>query len=131
MLLRLILLFTLIPLAEIVLLLEVGARIGTVATVAVVVCTGVAGAVLARVQGFGLLRRLRDDLNRGIMPTEVLLDGVLVLAGALLLLTPGLMTDAVGLALLVPYSRSRIKLWLRRRLEERVASGEIHFSGWE
>lgn len=131
MLIRLVLLFTLIPLAELMLLLEVGARIGTVATLAVVVATGVAGAVLARAQGLGILRRLRDDLQQGVMPTEVLLDGVLVLAGALLLVTPGLMTDGVGLALLIPPTRTRLKRWLRSKLEERVTQERIHFTGWQ
>ncbi len=116
---RLLFLFTAIPFVELVLLLEVGKRIGLFPTLFIVVATGVAGAALARLQGFSVLRRLQQDVQEGRMPTDSLLDGILVLVGALLLLTPGFLTDAAGFSLLIPglrrLYRVRLKAYLRRK----------------
>lgn len=114
---RLALLFVVVPLLELALLLRVGAAIGLLPTVALVVATGVVGAVLARIQGVQTVRRLRHRLANGESPSRELLDGGLILLGAALLLTPGLLTDAAGLLLLLPVTRPAIRERLRRRFE--------------
>ena len=96
MLVKLLLLFIALPLAEIVLLIEIGSRIGTLATLAILVLTAVLGASLAYREGLKVLWRIQQKMAQGIMPDEELIDGVLILAAGIVLLTPGLLTDAAG-----------------------------------
>ncbi len=123
---RLIILFTLIPLLELYVLLEVGALIGAGWTVGLILLTGIAGAWLARTQGFELLRQVQREMAAGRLPAEQLLDGAMILAGGILLLTPGFCTDLAGFAFLTPGTRSFIKKILRRALQQLAASGKIH-----
>jgi UPF0716 protein FxsA len=128
----LILAFIAIPLVELVLLLRVGGTIGVMRTIALVMVTGVVGAALARRQGAQVLRLIRNDLAEGRMPAPHMLDGAMILAAGLLLITPGLITDAAGLLLLVPAVRREIRVWMRRRLAEKLRDGSVHlhFDGW-
>ncbi|MFQ5896472.1 MAG: FxsA family protein [Nitrospinota bacterium] len=128
---RLFLLFTAVPLLELALLIEVGSRIGVVATLALVIFTGALGAALARAQGFAVLRRIQMELAEGRSPASSLVDGALILAAGLLLITPGLLTDALGFALLLPPFRAWIKGQLRRRFEAYVAAHEIRVRHYE
>ncbi len=122
---RLLFLFTLLPLLELGLLIKVGEHIGALNTIAIVLLTGIAGASLARTQGFHIINRIRDELSQGHVPTESLLDGVLVLAGGLLLLTPGLVTDTFGFLILIPFTRAVLKNYLRRYFKSKLDSGEF------
>jgi UPF0716 protein FxsA len=106
MFLRLLLLFTVVPLIELFLLIKIGGVIGVVPTIAIVIGTGVLGAGLARWQGLAVLRRINDDMTAGRLPTDALIDGLLILVAAAVLLTPGLLTDTLGFVLLVPASRA-------------------------
>lgn len=126
MLFRLILLFTVIPLIELALLIELGKYIGVMNTIAIVVLTGFAGAVLARSQGFGILNRIRSELNQGQLPGNSLIDGALILSGALLLLTPGLLTDILGFVLLIPFTRIFFRNYLKKVFRSKIQSNEIH-----
>lgn len=120
MLARLLVLFIALPLAEIVLLIEIGSRIGTLATLAILVLTAVLGASLAHREGLKVLWRIREKMAQGVMPDEELIDGALILAAGIVLLTPGLLTDAAGVLLLVPGSRQALKRWLRERFARRI-----------
>jgi UPF0716 protein FxsA len=121
----LLLLFVLVPAVELALLIEVGRHLGVLATVALILGTGVAGAALARAQGVRAFRRVRETLRSGGFPGEELLDSALILAGGLLLLAPGLITDLVGLAALVPGTRRLLKACLKRFLRRRLWPGAI------
>jgi len=123
MFLRLLLLFTLVPLLELFLLVKLGTVIGIGATVLIVVCTGVLGAWLARWQGLGVLRRVTEDLNQGRLPAEALIDGLLILIAGAVLLTPGLITDTLGFLLLVPRGRAVVRRLIAARLEKRSVDG--------
>ena len=109
MFLRLLLLFTVVPLVELFLLVKLGTVVGVGPTVGLVIFTGVLGAWLARQQGLGVLRRLRADLEAGRLPAGALIDGLLILVAGAVLLTPGLLTDALGFVLLVPPSRAAVR----------------------
>jgi len=122
---KLLLVFSLVPLLELFVLFKVGALIGAVPALALILVTGIAGAYLARVQGFDLLRRVQNELAEGRLPATELFDGFLLLAGALLLLTPGFCTDLFGFFLLVPTSRAWIKRPLRNWLERQLAKGSL------
>lgn len=126
MFLRLALAFALVPLAEIYLLVKAGRAIGAWPTVAVVLATGLAGAWLARRQGLSTLARIRESMAQGAPPTGELADAALILAAGVLLLTPGFLTDAAGLVLLLPPARASIKAWALRRFQDAAAAGRIH-----
>lgn len=127
MFIRLLFFFTLVPVAELYVLLQVGSQIGVGATIALIILTGIAGAYLARTQGFDLLRRIQTELSAGRLPTSELLDGAMVLAGGIVLLTPGFLTDITGFVLLVPFTRNLIKGMVRHWLQKAIDSGQITF----
>lgn len=106
---RLLILFTVVPLLELYLLIRVGDVIGVWPTVALVVFTGALGAFLTRLEGLRVLRRVQEDFQQGRVPTAGLLDGLLVVVAGAVLLTPGLITDAVGFFLLVPPGRRLVR----------------------
>ena len=93
---RLLLLFVLVPALELVLLIELGQRIGTLPTLGLIVLTGVVGASLARSQGLRVLQELQRETEAGRLPAEPLVDGALILVAGALLVTPGVLTDAFG-----------------------------------
>ncbi len=80
---------------------------------------------MARSQGLATLRRIQDDVNKGIMPADKIFDGVMILCGGMLLLTPGLITDFIGFMSLVPFTRRLIKLWLKRKIKNMIAQGRV------
>jgi UPF0716 protein FxsA len=128
---RLLLLFTVVPLLELYLLIEVGSHLGAGVTVVLIALTGGVGALLARMQGFRVLVQIRERLAQGRLPADELLSGGLVLAGGLLLVTPGILTDAVGLALLLPFVRLRVAEWVKDFLRRKIEEGSIQVVAWE
>ena len=120
MFLRLLLLFTIVPLIELYLLITIGSVIGVAPTIAIVLGTGVLGAWLARWQGLAVIRRVNEEMAAGRLPTDALIDGLLVLVAAAVLLTPGLLTDTAGFVLLVPASRAVIRKAVASAIARRV-----------
>lgn len=111
------------------LLIKLGVQIGDPNAILVVLVTDILGAILVRWQGIAVLSRIRSDLGLGIIPTRELFDGATVLIGGLLLLAPGLITDAIGLGLLAPTTRRVVRNWLRAGLRKRVEAGRTSFYG--
>ena len=127
----LILLFTVLPALELALLIKVGSHIGALNTILIVIGTGVVGAALARYEGFRALMKVQDSLQRGIMPGAEILDGFMVLAGGIALLTPGFITDVLGLLLLFPVTRAGIKWLLRHKFQSMIKQGQVvHFGSF-
>ena len=122
---RLMLLFVVLPAMELGLLIEIGSRIGTGATLALIVVTGIVGASLARRQGLGVLRVLQRETAAGRLPTGSLVDAAILLVAGALLVTPGVLTDAFGFLCLVPGFRTLAKQALFRRLERAVREGRV------
>lgn len=120
MLLRLLLLFTLVPLVELALLIVVAKHTGLMFTIALVLVTGVVGAALARYQGRRCWRRVHEEIAAGRLPGDPLIDAVMILVAGALLITPGVLTDLVGFALLAPLFRRLVKNWLKRRFEAHI-----------
>jgi UPF0716 protein FxsA len=114
------LLFTVVPLVELALLIWIGGQTVWWFPIVMVLFMGITGAVLARWQGMRALRRIQDDLQAGRMPADAVVDGVLILAAGILLVTPGVLTDVVGVSLLIPPLRTLMKhgamAWLRRHV---------------
>ena len=122
MLLKLFLAFTIIPIIEIYLLIEIGSMFGALTAVTLVILTGFLGAFLARMQGLQTLYRIQESLRAGRMPSGELLDALLIIIAGLVLLTPGFLTDSAGFLLLIPATRNSIKYWLQRQIELRYMS---------
>ncbi|MCH8029905.1 MAG: membrane protein FxsA [Candidatus Dadabacteria bacterium] len=125
---KLVLLFVGVPLLELFILVKLGGAIGIWPTIGIVLVTGVLGASVARYEGLRVLNRINDELRYGRMPAEELFDGLLILIGGIVLLTPGLLTDLFGFSLLVPVTRRMYKEWLRRRFDNMIRSGETRFT---
>lgn len=121
MLARLALLFILVPAVELALLAYIKDLTGSLAlTFLIVILTGVVGAWLARREGLRCWRSVQQEISQGRLPADSLLDGLLILVAGALLVTPGVLTDCVGFALLLPPLRRPIKGYLTRRFKDRI-----------
>jgi UPF0716 protein FxsA len=123
----LLLAFTLIPAIEIYLLIQIGHVIGAFETFMLIVFTGIVGAHLARTQGFALLHKIQEEAQTGFPSSTTVAEGVLILVGGILLITPGVITDAIGLLFIFPLSRKllapRVLNSLKKRAQFRYAGG--------
>lgn len=120
MFLKLLSLFVIIPFIELAILIKVGTIIGFWYTMLIVIFTGVAGALLARYQGLKVYGRIQRELNSGRIPSNDMIDGLLILSGAIVLLTPGFITDITGLLCLFPLTRNIIKIYLKKIFAKRI-----------
>jgi UPF0716 protein FxsA len=125
----LIALFIIVPLAELYLILKVGDAIGAVWTILLLAADSVLGSVLLRTQGRAVWARFNTTLAEGKMPHREVMDGVLVIFGGAFLITPGFLTDIVGLTLLIPPTRAVVRRLVVRRLGRRVAVGRTRPRG--
>lgn len=105
---KLVLVFTLLPALELVVLLQLGRTMGLIPTVLLILCTGITGAWLAKREGLTVLSRVQQSLAGGLPPAEQLMEGALVVGGGLLLITPGIVTDLMGFAAIFPPTRRLI-----------------------
>jgi UPF0716 protein FxsA len=125
---RLLLLFLLVPAAEIAVLVAVGDRVGLLPTLGLVVFAAVAGSFLARREGLAVWRRVQARLAQGGVPGPELVDGLIVFAASVLLLTPGFLSDVAGLLGLFPPTRALVRRFAMRQFEKRVADGRLRVS---
>jgi len=114
------LLFLLVPIAELYVIIQVGEAIGLGWTVVLLIADSVLGSLLLRAQGRAVWGRFNDTLAQGRVPHREVVDGVLVIFGGALLLTPGFLTDIVGVTFLLPPTRAVIRRFLMRRLGRRA-----------
>lgn len=126
---RLFLLFTLVPLVELALLIRIGEWLGVLPTVGLVLATGVVGAALARREGVRTWGRVQEELEAGRVPGGEMLHALMVVVSGAFLVTPGVLTDVVGLGLLVRPVREAVIVRVRRSLEARVREGSVHVFG--
>lgn len=127
MLLRLFLLFAIVPPLELYLLLRLANIAGIGTTILIVVSTAIVGSMLARQQGMMAWWRFRDALAHGRMPSNEIADGLMVIFAAALLLTPGLLTDTAGFLLLIPFTRNFLRRWLVKRISQNMSTGTVIF----
>lgn len=120
MLIRLLLLFTVVPFIELIILLKLSEMHGWVLTVTLILVTGVIGTVLARAQGMSAWKQIQSEMRSGRPPTDPLLDGVMILLASALLITPGVLTDAVGFLLLFPPFRLIVRTLIKQRISVRT-----------
>ncbi|KMM37415.1 FxsA family protein [Guptibacillus hwajinpoensis] len=125
---RILLLFIIIvPALEIALLLLSGRTLGLLPTVLLIISTGVLGAWLARREGSEAIQKVNRQMQTGQMPGDAILDGLCILIGGVVLLTPGFITDAVGFLLLIPATRKPFKRWMLTFIERKMKNGQFMF----
>jgi UPF0716 protein FxsA len=122
---RLFFLFTFFPLLELYILIKIGGYLGAFQTVALVILTALFGVVIARIEGLRKLQQIKQSLSQGIVPAEEMVDGVLIFVAGILLIIPGVLTDLFALVLLIPYTRTLFKRWLRRRFDRMVTAANV------
>lgn len=115
----------LVPAAEIGLLLYFGQILGVWPTIFLIILTGFLGAYLAKQQGLETIRKTQEQLRRGMMPGDAILDGVSILIGGTLLLTPGFVTDSLGILLLAPPTRKFFKVLMMKAFRNWIDKGNI------
>ncbi|MDP6867280.1 MAG: FxsA family protein [Acidimicrobiales bacterium] len=131
MLFILFLVFVVTPIVELAVIVQVAGSTGVLNTIGLLVLVSVVGAWLVRREGLGILRRAQREAAAGRIPGREMIDGLLVLGAGALMLTPGFVTDAVGLALLFPPTRALVRAVATRRLTRSLASGGTVFTyGW-
>jgi UPF0716 protein FxsA len=106
MFLKLFILFTLIPVCELYFIIRVGTAIGAFNTILIILLTASVGAYLAKTQGFMVLSRIKESMQNGQVPSYDILQGLFILIGAFALLTPGFLTDLIGISMLIPQIRA-------------------------
>jgi UPF0716 protein FxsA len=121
---QLLILFTLVPLVELYILIEVGGMIGALNTILIIAATGILGASLAKSQGLQVMRKINLSAEQGRFPAEELIDGMFILLGGFTLLTPGFITDLLGLSMLFPPTRTMYKRLARRIIETKMETGQ-------
>lgn len=124
---RLALLFVVVPILELMLLIQVGQWVGLGPTLLLVLFTGVSGAWLARAEGMRVFFQFQRELASRRLPAQSLQDGLSVLVGGAFLLTPGILTDVAGFSLLFPPTRRWIQRRIRKRLERSIKDGTVNF----
>jgi UPF0716 protein FxsA len=117
------LLFLVVPVAELYVIYQVGDAIGVLWTFLLLAADSLLGSLLLKSQGRAVWRRFNNNLEQGRMPHREVIDGVLVIFGGAFLITPGFLTDVVGLTLLIPPTRAVVRRFLVRRLGRRVMVG--------
>jgi UPF0716 protein FxsA len=123
----LVLVFIVVPIVEIWAIIQVGQAIGVLPTIALLIADSILGSMLMRSQGRAAWRRFNDALAAGRPPAREVLDGVLIIFGGAFLLTPGFVTDILGLVLLLPPSRAFVRRVLVQRLALRAVGGPVVF----
>jgi len=123
---KLLFLFIITPIVELFLLIEIGKAIGTLEIIGLTIASGIIGAALAKSQGFSVLRKMQKEMAEGRIPTANLMDGFMILIGGILLLTPGVLTDAIGFLFLIPWTRVLVKGLLMKWIIYKIHKDQIH-----
>ncbi|MFS0865246.1 FxsA family protein [Fredinandcohnia sp. 179-A 10B2 NHS] len=118
-------LIIIVPAIEIGVLILSGKTLGVPITILFIILTGVAGAWLAKKQGLETLRRAQNQMSYGQVPGDAIIDGICILVGAVLLLTPGFITDLTGFFLLLPNTRKLLKPFIGKIIRRLIDRGQF------
>ena len=119
-------LFIVVPIVELVLIIQVGQAVGAWNTIGLLIIDSLVGAWLVKHQGVGLLKRSRERLQKGEMPSDEIFSGIAILFAGALMLTPGFLTDVVGLVILIPPIRSLAMAGIRRNFHSVLRIARQH-----
>lgn len=121
---NLLVLFIVVPIVELFLLIQLGARIGPWPTIGLIMLTGFLGASLARQQGLSTMRKIQEEMRNGRPPTHELVEGMMILIGGVVLISPGILTDLFGFALLIPGFRNTIARKLKAKFAKSISDAQ-------
>ena len=116
----LVFLFLVIPIAELYVIVQVASSVGVLNTIGLLIAISIIGAWLVRAEGFAIINRVRREMSQMRVPSKEIVDGGLVLFAGALMLTPGFLTDAFGLFLLIPPTRALVRGVIMRRYKGRM-----------
>ena len=119
------LLIVVAPACELGLLIWSGKMIGLLPTISMIIATGIGGAYLAKYQGLMTIKKIQEQINRGIIPDVEMIDGMCILLGGCLLLAPGFISDLIGLLLLLPLTRNLFKPAITKFLRKKTNRNRI------
>ena len=136
MFIPLLILFTTVPVVELLIIIKVhgfaesvfGGFNAILLTVGAIFCTGVVGASIAKNQGFQIIKKAESSLRSGIVPGSALVEGLLVVAGGIMLLTPGYLSDILGFSMILPSTRPFYAFLITRWFQRKLESGHIRMS---
>lgn len=133
MLFKLLLVFTIVPLVELALLIKLAQVTDIRTTIAIVLVTGLAGAYLARTEGTLILYKIKQELNEGRIPGTELINGLCVIVGSALLITPGIISDIVGITLALPTTRRFYGKIIKKIFANMIRKGTVgyYFKRWK
>lgn len=118
------LIFIVVPMIEIAVLVKIGTMIGFWPTLLLQIGSGVVGALLAKMEGLWIWRKIALELQSGRIPADELINAFLIFAAGIILVTPGLVTDFLAYLLLIPWTRNLFKKWLRKRFRKMARGGK-------
>lgn len=129
---RILILLLVVPLVELVLLFRIGGWIGFFPTAGLLILTAILGSVLVKREGLSVWRRFQERLTRGELPGDQIVDGMIVLASGVMLISPGVITDVIGILGLIPLTRIPIRRLVLKRMAKGVSSGAVRmtFGSW-
>lgn len=122
--------FIVIPAIEIGIFIWTGNLLGVWAVISLIILTGLIGTLFVRYQGLELLKSAQSSMQRGEVPTEQMLDGLCIILGAVLLITPGFLTDTIGFLLVLPWTRKPFKLLIIHFIKKNLNNGTFIFRRW-
>jgi len=120
MFIKLLIIFTTVPLIELALLIKVGEILGVIPTIIIVALTGIIGVTLAKNQGYQVITKIKNNIELGKLPADDLIGGVLILIGGTMLLTPGIITDITGFSLIIPGSRNLFIKIVKQKIKNHI-----------
>ena len=121
--------FIITPLVELAVLIQIGKWIGVLETIGLCVATAIIGIFLVQLEGLRVWGAWQTELMQGRMPTDKIIDGVLIFVGGILLLIPGILTDILGLTLILPFTRLIYReSWLKKKFRGKISTVNYHES---
>ncbi|TYQ16527.1 UNVERIFIED_CONTAM: UPF0716 protein FxsA [Acetivibrio alkalicellulosi] len=122
---KLIVLFTLVPIIELYFLLKINQIIGLTWSMILIIVSGIVGAYLSKSEGRVVIKRIKLDLSEGRLPGDELIKGLCVLIGGAMLLTPGVITDFFGFTLIIPGTRNLYCKYIKNKLYNLIQRGDM------
>lgn len=122
--------FIIVPIIEIAIFVWTGGFIGVWGVISLILLTGILGTIIVRYEGMQTMRRVQNTLQKGEVPTDEMLTGLLIIIGSILLITPGFFTDIVGFLIVFPLTRRPFILLLKKIIRNMIDKGMIIYRRW-
>ena len=128
---HLFLLFAVIPMVELALLIKAGSYFGLFNTIILVILTAVIGAYMVKMEGIGVMYRIQQSMQEGVLPEDELINGMMILVAGAMLLTPGFFTDIIGFLMVIPFTRNNIRKFMMQFIKSKMPPGDIEITDYD